>query len=305
MRRFFVLFLVSSIFLAGSFSSSLIVVQAQDVYSVQLQGFAWDHSTLSALVVTADNESWWNPDYINDTLRAIGQWNDAMTDFAANYSDYSYLSNVIVRWDVSNITLPGYDLYFNWTESSLSNSSDEVGLAKTFVNSDSSIVNCSISLAVQTNHGDSLRSVDMQNIALHELGHGLGLGHSNYTDDLMYSLYTLGGGPDGVSTLDVYGVATVFGWMPNASSFSPVSRWLKQDSVSLPSLISYQDLPVSPENVPPQTLADSAVVQFFGMVLNILSHPEIGIPILFVFVLFVILAVFPRRRKHREVMADS
>ena len=33
----------------------------------------------------------------------------------------------------------------------------------------------------------------MQNIALHELGHGLGLGHSNYTDDLMYSLYTLGG----------------------------------------------------------------------------------------------------------------
>ena len=103
--RFFVFFLVSSIFLAGSFSSGLIVVQAQDVYSVQLQGFAWDHSTLSALVVTADNESWWNPDYINDTLRAIGQWNDAMTDFAANYSDYSYLSNVIVRWDVSNVTL--------------------------------------------------------------------------------------------------------------------------------------------------------------------------------------------------------
>jgi hypothetical protein len=305
MRSFFVLLLLSIILLVGSFSSGLIGVQAQDVYSVQLQGFAWNHSTLSALVVTADNESWWNPDYINDTLRAIGQWNDGLSDFAANYSDFSYLSNVVVRWDVSNVTQSGYDLYFNYTESSLSNRSDEVGLAKTFVNSDSTIVNCSISLAVHTNQGDSLRNVDMQNIALHELGHGLGLGHSNYTGDLMYSLYTLGGSPEGVSTLDAYGVATVFGWMLNTSSFRPVSRWLTQNSVSLPAPISYQDLPVSAENAPPQTLADSAVVQFFSMVLNILLQPVIAIPLLCVFVLFAILVVIPKRRKHREVMADS
>jgi hypothetical protein len=305
MRSFFVLLLLSSILLVGSFSSELIGVQAQDVYSVQLQGFAWNHSTLSALVVTADNESWWSPDYINDTLRAIGQWNDGLSDFAANYSDFSYLSNVVVRWDVSNVTQGGYDLYFNYTESSLSNRSDEVGLAKTFVNSDSTIVNCSISLAAHTNQGDSLRNVDMQNIALHELGHGLGLGHSNYTGDLMYSLYTLGGSPEGVSSLDAYGVATVFGWMLNTSSFHPVSRWLTQNSVSLPAPISYQDLPVSAENAPPQTLADSAVVQFLGMVLNILLQPVIAIPLLCVFVLFAILIVIPKRRKHQEVMADS
>ncbi len=304
MRGFFVVLLVVGLFLLCMVGNSG-YVQAQDVYSVQLQGFAWDHSTLSALVVTADNESWWDPSFVNDTLRAIGQWNDALRDFSANYSDYSYLSNVVVRWDLSNVTLKGYDLYFNWTQSSLSNSSDEVGLAKTFVNSDSSIVNCSISLAVNANHGDRLRSVDMQNIALHELGHGLGLGHSNFTGDLMYSLYTLGGGPKGVSTLDAYGVATVFAWMPNPTSFNPVSRWLTQNSVSLPMPISYQDLPVSPQNMPTQTLADSAVLQFFGLVLSILLHPEIGIPLLFVFVLFVVLMVFPRRRKRREVMADS
>jgi hypothetical protein len=304
MRSFFVL-LLSSIFLVGSFSSGLIVVQAQDVYSVQLQGFAWKHSTLSALIVTADNESWWNPDYINNTLRAIGQWNDGLSDFAANYSDFSYLSNVVVRWDVSNVTRGGYDLYFNWTESSLSNRSDEVGLSKTFINSDNTIVNCSINLAVHTNQGDSLRNVDMQNIALHEIGHGLGLGHSNYTGDLMYSLYTLGGPPAGVSSLDAYGVATVFSWMLKSSSFYPVSKWLTQDTVTLPSPISYQDLPVSAENTPPQTLADSAVVQFFSMILNILLQPVIAVPLLCVFVLFAILIVIPKRRKHQEVMADS
>ena len=305
MHRFFVFFLLSIIFLVGSISSGLTVVQAQDTYSVQLQGFAWNHSTLSALVVTAENESWWSPDYINDTIRAIGQWNDALRDFAVNYSDFSYLSNVAVRWDLSNVTLAGYDLYFNWTEASLSNSSDEVGLAKTYVNSDSSILNCSISLAVHTNQGDLLRNVDMQNIALHELGHGLGLGHSNFTGDLMYSLYTLGGSPEGVSTLDTYGVATVFGWMTNASSFHPVSRWLTQKSVTLPMPISYQDLPVSAENTPPQTLLDSPVVQFLSMVLNVLLQPVIAIPLVFVIVLFAILMVIPKRRKHREATVDS
>ena len=305
MHRFFVFLLLSCIFLVGSVSSGLTVVQAQDTYSMQLQGFAWNHSTLSALVVTAENESWWNQDYINDTLRAIGQWNDALRDFAGNYSDFSYLSNVAVRWDVSNVTLRGYDLYFNWTEASLSNSSDEVGLAKTYVNSDSSILNCSISLAVHTNQGDSLRHVDMQNIALHELGHGLGLGHSNYTGDLMYSLYTLGGSPEDVSTLDAYGVATVFGWMPNASSFHPVSRWLTQNSVTLPSPIGYQDLPVSAENTPPQTLLDSPAVQFFSMVLNILLEPVIAVPLVFVIVLFAILMVIPKKRKHPEAKVNS
>jgi hypothetical protein len=305
MHRFFVFCLLSGIFLVGSASSGLSVVQAQDVYSVQLQGFAWNHSTLSALIVTADNESWWNPDYTNNTLRAIGQWNDALSNFAANYSDFSYLSNVMVRWDLSNVTLSGYDLYFNWTEASLSNSSDEVGLAKTYVNADSSIVNCSISLAVHTNQGDLLRNVDMQNIALHELGHGLGLGHSNFTGDLMYSLYTLGGSPEGVSTLDAYGVATVFGWMPNATSFHPVNRWLTQNSVSLPSPITYQDLPVSAQNAPPQTLFDSPIVQFFSMVLNVLLQPVIAVPLAFVIILFVILMVIPKKRKHHEATVDS
>lgn len=291
--------------LLGTFFGNLSAVTAQDAYAVDIQGFAWNHSTLNALLITSANESWWSGSFVNDTLRAIGQWNDAFTAFSSNYSSYSYLSGVSVSVAVSNESLPGYDLYVNWTQASLSNSSDEVGLAKTYVNSDSSIENCTISLAVQTGQGTTLRGIDMQNIALHELGHGLGLGHSNYTGDLMYSVYSLGASPEGVSSLDAYGVARCFAWLTNSTSFHPVSRWLNVSYVTLPSDVSYVDLPVSAQNQPPQTLADSPVVQFLLMMLTILAQPIIAVPVLVVILLFVIIAAFPRRRGRSSVKVGS
>jgi hypothetical protein len=42
---------------------------------------------------------------------------------------------------------------------------------------------------------------------------------------------------ESISTLDVYGVATVFAWMLNPSKFYPVSGWLQSDPVVLPSNI--------------------------------------------------------------------
>jgi hypothetical protein len=295
--RIFITVLLLTLLFAGSFFGNLSFARAQDVYSVDLQGFAWDHSSLSALIVTSQNESWWQDSLIDDAQRAIGQWNDAFAAFGANYSSYSYLSDVTVKSTVSNASMPGYDLYINWTKSSLSNSSDEVGLAKTYVNGDSSIVNCTISLVVQTSQGTTMRGIDIQNIALHELGHGFGLGHCNYTGDLMYSIYSLGAYPEGVSTLDGYGVARCFAWLQNTSGFHPVSRWLNVSFVWLPQGITYTDLPVSAQNQPPQTLADSPAVQFLLMMLAVLAQPIIAVPVLIVILVFVILAAYPRRRR--------
>jgi len=67
-------------------------------------------------------------------------------------------------------------------------------------------VNSTTILATRSNHGVSLNEVDLQNVALHELGHSLGLGHSNHTGDLMYGTYSIGTTPESISTLDVYGV---------------------------------------------------------------------------------------------------
>ena len=119
MHRFLLFLLVSSLFLAAFFvcGSSGVQGQSSDVYSLQLQGFVWNHSALNVLVVTADNESWWSITYLNTAVRAIGQWNDAIAAFASNYSEFSYLSNVRIQTSISNDSEPGFDIYVNWTES--------------------------------------------------------------------------------------------------------------------------------------------------------------------------------------------
>lgn len=307
MRVFLLCFLLfSSLFIAvATFQDDAVHAESQNWYTLQLQGFAWTHTTLQALVLTPINESWWSPSYLNCVLRAIGQWNEAVTDFAANNTEFAYLSNLSIKATVSNQTMVGYDIYINWTESPLSNTSDEVGLSRIFSDGQNSIVNSSINLSAHTNHGDALNEVDAQNIALHELGHSLGLGHCNFTGDLMYPAYILKSSPQEISSLDVYGVATVFGWENNASSFYPVEGWLTKNNVSLTSDSAFHYLPVSSQNAPPKTLANNQIVETIILIIEIMLHPEFLAVIFIVVLVAAIVLVFLRERRIRRVRAGS
>lgn len=297
MRNFFLLFLLfSSLFLAaGTFATSQVQGQNQTVYSLQIQGIAWDKTVLKILLVTPADASWWNPMYINSTLRAIGQWNDGIQSFASTYSNYSYLSFLKLEPTVSNQYQPGYDIYLNWTQGPLAGTSDEIGLT-TLSNEDNVITSCEINLATHTSHGDALADGDEQNIALHEFGHSLGLGHSNDSGDVMYPTYSILGSARSISTLDAYGVATIFAWMSNQFEFYPVSEWLQGTPAVLPPDIQYRYLPVSAQNARPQTLQNNAVVQTLVLMFEILIHPDIlAVVILFIGIL-VIVAIFPSRK---------
>ena len=295
MSRFLLFLWIAGLVLVGCFvNGSFVLGQSQENYSLQLQGFVWNRLTLNALVVTAENESWWDPAFLNTSLRAIGQWNEAIANFESNYSDYSYLSSLRIQPTVSNFTQPGYDIYVSWHESPFSNTTDVVGLSQISANYQKTITNCTINLAAHTLHGDTLNEGDMQNVALHELGHSFGLGHSNYTGDLMYSLYTIGSPAEDVSTLDVYGVATVFAWEKDRSTFFPVKNLV--DKVVLPTGVTYQFLPVSQNNARPQTFANNSVVQFLVLMFEILIHVEIYPFIILFFVVLVLFAVFYRRK---------
>jgi predicted Zn-dependent protease len=275
-------------------------VQTHDQYSLQHQYVTWDHTKLSVLIVPQDGEVWWNPSYVNSSLRAIGQWNDAIADFAANYSDFEYLSKVRFVPTVSNVTRLKFDVYVSWTEFSLDESEDQVGLAKTVYGRLGTIANCTISLASKNQRGNVLSEVDMQNIALHELGHSLSLRHSNYTGDLMYQSYTRGNPVRAVSTLDVYGVAAIFQWIPNSSQFYPVNKWLRTSSVSLPPTIEYEYLPISDENLPPQSFLDPILIPiqtFLDDFLEFILRPEFSIPMLVIVVVAVAIMLIPNRRK--------
>ena len=304
MHRLFVLLLLLTMLLITPFSGAIVQgqTQSQNTNFLEIQGITWNHATLSVLLVTPQNQSWWNPLFLNSTIRAIGQWNDAITYFSSNFSLYSYLSSVKLNWVVSNKTEDGFDIYLSWTQSPIANIYNEIGL-ETSTSISNVILSSNISLAAETSHGNSLNTIDMQNIALHELGHSLGLGHSNVTGDIMYPDYTILSPPILISTLDVYGVSTVFAWVQNTFSFNPVNQWLQNEPITLPKNIQYASLPVSPKNASPQTLGYNPIIETLSLMFQILIHPEIAaIVIIFIGVL-IIIASIPKKKK--SIKANS
>jgi len=196
--------------------------------------------------------------------------------------------------------MSGFDIYVNWTQFPLSNISNEVGLSTLYPKRDSTINYSTINLATHTMHGDALSVGDMQNIALHEFGHSLGLGHSNYAGDLMYASYSMSSAAESISTLDAYGIATLFAWKIEPSSFYPIRNWLVANSAVLPSDIPYEGLPVSQQNVSPQTAAENPVIQILVLMFEILIHPEVFSVVLVFIIVFVLIALIPRRKKSAD-----
>ncbi len=278
--------------------------QAQAQHSLELQRVAWNHTTLTVFLTQPKNESWWAPYYLNATLRAINQWNHAFLNFAFNYSDYEYLSNLRMIPTVDYAVDSGFDVYISWTQNPISNAGD-IGLTITPYDGRSGIViNSTIQLASKTFQGSVLSEVDMQNVAAHELGHSLGLGHCNYTGDVLYPQYTLNPLVQQVrplSTLDLYGVATVFQWMSTSSlPYSP-----KQSSVTLPTNLTYQylplsstDLPATSSNSPWQNLLNG-ILNFLSSILGIFTLPEIILLIVAVSAL-VVAFILTRQKKQKN-----
>ncbi len=289
MHKHLLAFLITILLLTASVHiGTQAQTEPQDQYNLQLQKFAWDKSSLNVLVVPPQNETWWNPLYLNSTIQAINQWNQATVDFAVNYTDFSYLSRLSLIPTVANETKKGFDVSLSWTEHATRDSADEIGL--TVITSDqfSKIVKTTINLAAKNKNNISLTEIDMQNIALHELGHVLGLAHSNYTGDIMYSTYTLNSQVRAISTLDVYGVAIMFQWMKNPASFYPVSSWLKISTVTSPSDIEYKLL-MSDYNQPTSILPDPSVQNNAKIILSLLRPEIISIVLLLSLIGLIIL----------------
>lgn len=301
------LLILSLMFARSDFSQT----QAQAQYSLGIEGVTWNHSTLSVLITPEYNASWWTPSYLNATLRSIGEWNNAILIFSSNYSDFTYLSRFRLVSTISQEMNADYDVYISWAATS---NSTEIGYTQTVYEYPGTIINSTISLAARDSNGYVLNEVDMQNVVVHELGHSLGLGHSDCSNDIMYPQYSPKQTVQGISSLDVYGVSMVFAWMSQSTQFNPA--YIPQESsVTLPSSIPYQFLPISYENLPPPSSANpsSSTVQTVLTYIRALSNyvvqfvlrPEFLIPLLMAILALLITEILLcHKRKKSEFVAN-
>ncbi|MEM2905087.1 MAG: matrixin family metalloprotease [Candidatus Bathyarchaeia archaeon] len=225
-------------------------VASQTQYTILLGGLTWDHTILQTLVVPQPSQSWWRPAYLNATLRAINQWNHAILDFSSLSASFAYLSRVRFSWTVSDSMEAGYDVYITWTE--VYEGTHTLGSAQATYLQPCTILKYVVQLGARVTEGLVLSESDMQNVALHELGHVLGLGHSNYQEDVMAPRYAIGSRVRAISNLDLYAVAEVFRWasrplIPGITGICP-----RVSSVTLPPGEEFRFLPISSADLPPQ-----------------------------------------------------
>ena len=271
------------------------IVQAQetvDVPGIELTSFRWNKTTLQALVVTQENQTWWKPYFVDLSQRAVGQWNQALEFFAQKYPDYAYVSSINIVLSVSNTTLPDYDIYIAFAENLALESLETLGLTTTFPNRNGIIQKVTIELSSKSGPIDLTRS-EQRDVATHEFGHALGLGHSNSTKDLMYPYYDLFSSDNAISTLDLYGLATTFSWItaPNDSKSAPNFTTLSPD-------ITFEYAPVTSPT--PKGIEDNPVVKGLVIFLAVPYMAVIVGALIFFLVVSVLLYRGSRRRSRNR-----
>ena len=294
-RIIFCVFLIITALIPISFVGQTV---GQSDISIELQGATWPMSTINILIIPSTGEDWWNPDYINSTLRAIGQWNLAIQTFASENPDFGYLSSLRLAATLAGSGRTNYDVNVSWVRAPASNAVGQTGLTTTW-SENGIIINSTISLSANDGRGYQLNGVDTQNVAVHELGHVLGLGHCSYSGDVMFATYGLGSGVRALSTLDLYGVSLVFGWLKDY--IRPGSDlWPAVREATLPSNIDYSLIDIGNQNLPPSSPIESflkGIGRALDAVRLFVVKPEgLAVIVLAVLAVLTIALVYPRRK---------
>ena len=259
------------------------LTEAQQEHLISITGYTWDHSTITVCVIPRDNESWWQPAYLDAVLNGIAHWNDAIQKFASANTEFLFLSSVHLVPTVTYENVTSFDVYIGWIGECESETT--IGQTHATIKSLCTILNSTVCLAAKAPSGHVMTGVDMQNIVTHELGHTFGLSHCSYSEDVMYSTISYSETVKQLSSLDLYALSQVFGWMTNSIQFEYSNMCPEESSITLPQNISYAYYPIAAEHLPTgtQNLIEYIAGQF--------QRPELLIVILALVMLLVIFLV--------------
>lgn len=234
---------------------------AQTIPSIETEGGVWTDPAISVLITPSTGQTWYRSSYAGDAAHAVRRWTQSIIVFTDTYP-YNYLRQLSFNIHIEGInTTASPDVAISFIQNFPSTGTPALGETRTRITQFSNHFEPPITMRLAAQDPDQLRQLsdsDVVNIATHEFGHALGLGHTNMltTDDnfleLMSTTYNLPVGNaknplEAPSTLDLYALATIYNYLatsPTLSGSGPDSTIL-----TLPVTIPYTAAYPYPEQV--------------------------------------------------------